>query len=702
MIEVGLEYFLIEAPRFQDWDDEAKEDKYLEGLKQEVRAGLIYYAKEAEDLDELFERTQKIDRELQRNKKESHLQRQTYTKSGRSLYMGNREHRKDNDGDVIMKGAKVDLEKARKEQLCFHCGKKGHQARFCRNRKRGNDQNRDGGTRKEQGCYICGKQGHQARFCRNKMSDEQEHAVRMVRSYRDTPEIGSSSEEEESEREENVNTSWASAIDDENENWPVMDKTPLTDEKEMRTRVWVERRLSSRINAGRGRTPHLRRQPRFTGKWPDDRDSHLMATVRSDEYGKKAESPKEKSTTTNDCPHYEEEVPREENTGGLGSSGWYNFQWLRPKNRNWQDRSGFFNDKFIDIQREAKWEAENCNCYSFEVCWAFTNTKWSEHVKECLSCEAWEERDCKVPGHDPVTKRLILNDISERRHVTDTQLIRKKGNCCLDGLCTHEFVTHSDRKIPWWACFGDGCEDHMTQKINSQQLPRIPLITITNAQNCPCLRRGCQCNYDNKHPFHEALLSPPANMSVVDALKETIERLESHVANSSKREKELREGIRKIRMVSSEQKGQLLTKVKVGKATITAVIDSGADINYVNEQWCKEEKIPYKMTGWGWIKGYNGEKTRTRILEAKIGMKIQGKYSRTKFSVLKETGDDKLVLGIPWLEKANPIIDWKERTIRFHGKNDGSNWSPKIGMLDTVERERTKVFYKSVQTRGKG
>jgi hypothetical protein len=107
-----------------DWDDEAKEDKYVEGLKQEVRAGLIYYAKEAEDLDELFERTQRIDRELQKNKRESHLQRQTYTKSGRSLYMGNREHRRDNDGDVIMKGAKVDLEKARKEQLCFHCGKK--------------------------------------------------------------------------------------------------------------------------------------------------------------------------------------------------------------------------------------------------------------------------------------------------------------------------------------------------------------------------------------------------------------------------------------------------------------------------------------------------------------------------------------------------------------------------------------------------
>ena len=673
-----------------DWDDEAKEDKYLEGLKQEVRAGLIYYAKEAEDLDELFERTQKIDRELQRNKKDSHLQRQTYTKSGRSLYMGNREYRRDNDGDVIMKGAKVDLEKARRERLCFHCGKSGHQAKFCRNRKGGNDQYRNDGTRREQACHSCGKKGHQAKFCRNKSNDEREHAVRMVRSYRISPEVGPSGMKEGSEREEKETTSWASAIEDEDENWPVMDETPLTDEKAERTRIWVERRRCSRINAGRGRTPHLRRIPRFTGEWPEARDSHLMAMVRSDEVGKKENCPKEKSTTTDDYPHHEEEVPRGENTGGLGSSGWYDFQKLKSKNRNWQDRTGFFNDKFIDRQKEANWETENCNCYSFEVCWAFTNTKWSDHVRTCSSCEAWEERDCGVPGHDPVTKRLILNDISERHHVTDTQLIRKKGSCCLDGLCTHDFITHLDRKIPWWACFGDSCEDHMAQKINSQQLPRIPLITITNAQNCPCLRRGCQCNYDNKHPFHEALLSPPANVSVVDALKETIERLENHVTNSNKREKELRERIRKIRMVSTKQKGQLLAEVKVGKATIMAVIDSGADINYVNEQWCKEKKIPFRMKGWGWIKGYNGEKTRTEILEARIGIRVQGKFSQTKFSVLKETGDDKLVLGIPWLEKANPKIDWHERTIKFHGNIDGNNWSPRIGMLDIEEGESKK------------
>ena len=351
-----------------DWDEEAKEDKYVEGLKQEVRAGLIYYAKEAEDLDELFERTQRIDRELQKNKKENQYPRQPYTRTGRSSYSGSQGPTRDRDGDVIMKGAKVDLEKARKERLCFHCGKGGHLARFCRNRKEGNDQNRDERARKEQTCYNCGKRGHLARFCRNKPNDEQARTVRMVRSYRISPDVGSSEEGKDSDRDEDENTSWADAIDKEDENWPVVDEVPLTDEKEKRTRVWIEGARSSRINASRGRTPHLRRQPRFTGEWPEDRNSHEMAIVKSDRYGRKAECPKEKTTTIDDYPHDEEGVPRKENTGGLGSSGKYSFKELRPRARTWQDRIGIFSEKYTDRQREANWEAKRCNCYSYRVC----------------------------------------------------------------------------------------------------------------------------------------------------------------------------------------------------------------------------------------------------------------------------------------------------------------------------------------------
>jgi hypothetical protein len=112
----------------------------------------------------------------------------------------------------------------------------------------------------------------------------------------------------------------------------------------------------------------------------------------------------------------------------------------------------------------------------------------------------------------------------------------------------------------------------------------------------------------------------------------------------------------------------MTTKVKVGKETITAIIDSGADINYVNKGWCDKMKIPYKMTGWGWVRSYKGEKTRTRILEASIKTRIQGKFCRARFTVLEETGDDLLVFGDPWLADQNPDIDWKKRTLKFRAE----------------------------------
>ena len=196
-------------------------------------------------------------------------------------------------------------------------------------------------------------------------------------------------------------------------------------------------------------------------------------------------------------------------------------------------------------------------------------------------------------------------------------------------------------------------------------MPQIPYVTILNAQKCPCLRRGCRCNYDNRHPFQDALLSLPTNTNIIEALRETIKRLEDHRKKGETYEQELRNEVYRIRQTKLRLGSQMTTKVKVGKTTITAIIDSGADINYVNKKWCDKMQIPYKMTGWGWIKSYKGEKSRTNILEANIKTRIQGKFCRTRFTVLEETGDDLLVLGDPWLAEQNPDIDWKKRTLRF-------------------------------------
>jgi Retrotransposon gag protein len=43
-----------------EWDEEALNDKFEEGLKPEIRKALIFYPREQKDLEELFERAQKL------------------------------------------------------------------------------------------------------------------------------------------------------------------------------------------------------------------------------------------------------------------------------------------------------------------------------------------------------------------------------------------------------------------------------------------------------------------------------------------------------------------------------------------------------------------------------------------------------------------------------------------------------------------
>ena len=64
-----------------DWDEEALEDKFLQGLKPHVKDGLIYFQTEPEILEELYERAQKIDRKWWERQQERKTQRNRNTSS---------------------------------------------------------------------------------------------------------------------------------------------------------------------------------------------------------------------------------------------------------------------------------------------------------------------------------------------------------------------------------------------------------------------------------------------------------------------------------------------------------------------------------------------------------------------------------------------------------------------------------------------
>jgi hypothetical protein len=146
----------------------------------------------------------------------------------------------------------------------------------------------------------------------------EEHAVRMVRTYRKSPDKESSGIKGDSGRDEKKEYRLGAV--------PSTNKTRIgllwiRHHQQMKgnrePKHGSREQRSSRINAGRGRIPCLKRQPRFTGEWPEDRRSHEMAIVRSDVYGMKEKCLEKKTTTDDDYPHDEEGLPRKEKDGRI-------------------------------------------------------------------------------------------------------------------------------------------------------------------------------------------------------------------------------------------------------------------------------------------------------------------------------------------------------------------------------------------------
>jgi hypothetical protein len=110
-----------------------------------------------------------------------------------------------------------------------------------------------------------------------------------------------------------------------------------------------------------------------------------------------------------------------------------------------------------------------------------------------------------------------------------------------------------------------------------------------------------------------------------------------------------------------------------GKVTVNGrilparvLIDSGASQQYVSLTFANSHQLPTTTSNEKdhWVQVANGSFLQVGACST-ISLRIGSYLTDVSASILDIEGFD-IILGLDWLRTTNPIIDWKEMTIRVH------------------------------------
>ena len=105
-------------------------------------------------------------------------------------------------------------------------------------------------------------------------------------------------------------------------------------------------------------------------------------------------------------------------------------------------------------------------------------------------------------------------------------------------------------------------------------------------------------------------------------------------------------------------------------------------------------KTPIKVRNIDGTYNENGAITERCLISFRIKDKTM-----TEWFYIMTIGDQDLILGLPWLEKHNPIIDWKKKTLEFRSSPEDKAkvfiWSLTQGQEETmlIKDEGLVVWY---------
>ena len=241
------------------------------------------------------------------------------------------------------------------------------------------------------------------------------------------------------------------------------------------------------------------------------------------------------------------------------------------------------------------------------------------------------------------------------------------------------------RVLLWGLCEDDKCASHLIDKRTEQEFPGHYFYPFWNPEHdttCTaklaskpecwqlCLQDGCLQHRQQKIDF--GLIKPTAQLNNIQ-IQQTNRIYDTYMAIE-------------------------ITFRTGGKAV--ALLDTGAMANYISRPAAnrlalrtQRKRESYKlqiasgeaMPGIGRIQY---ETTPQRIA-------IQQHHETIQFDILEMATHD-IILGIPWLEQQNPIVNWKTRQLRFPDGSVARAWKPaasKFRMADESMRHDRRGFY---------
>jgi len=146
-------------------------------------------------------------------------------------------------------------------------------------------------------------------------------------------------------------------------------------------------------------------------------------------------------------------------------------------------------------------------------------------------------------------------------------------------------------------------------------------------------------------------------------------------------------------LCSTEYATHVNIPVRVDGQRTMAMIDSGASGNFISEALVRSvglptrrKKLPYDL------QMADGLKLSTGSIDeetASLPFAIQRHHEEMSFDVVG-MATHHIILGMPWLEKHNPAINWKRKVLKFERTGDVTRFQP-------TRRRRTTVDEKSDQ-----